>query len=251
MVRGRGAELWTSDGTAAGTHLVRDIGPGAIDGPIPGSLTSILDGQLLLFAASDVASGMQLWISNGTTGGTLPVTSFGVGGRGAVSLGPFLDTGSRVFFAADDGLQGNEPWVFDLNGSGAAFVLNYGHGCSTTPTTVPRIGSTGGLPSPGTTTFAVTLTNAPATTAAFPLVAFTPGSFLLGSGCRQLIGVPYIALPLRFTDPVGDAQIPIGLPNDPSYIGVNLFCQWGVIATPGRLLGAFDLSDGLQAQIGN
>src|SRR5262245_10197052 len=62
-----GRELFTSDGTAAGTHLVRDIRPGAA-----GSDIRFLApfGDRLLFTANDGAAGFELWITDGTPGGT-------------------------------------------------------------------------------------------------------------------------------------------------------------------------------------
>jgi ELWxxDGT repeat protein len=67
-----GAELWKSDGTEAGTVLVKDIRPGT-----PGSLTefSVLvefDGAVF-FAADDGVNGIGLWMSDGTEAGTVRV----------------------------------------------------------------------------------------------------------------------------------------------------------------------------------
>jgi ELWxxDGT repeat protein len=53
-----GNELWRSDGTAAGTVLVKDIFPG-VSGSNPTDLT--LSGGHLFFAANDGAHGVELW----------------------------------------------------------------------------------------------------------------------------------------------------------------------------------------------
>src|SRR5204862_2668594 len=57
-----GRELWRSDGTEAGTTLVRDIVEGA-DSSLPRSLTPV--GERLFFVAAE-----RLWISDGTSEGT-------------------------------------------------------------------------------------------------------------------------------------------------------------------------------------
>ncbi len=61
-----GYELWKSDGTSAGTVLVRDILLGAY-GSNPRSLTNV--NGTLYFQATDGSSGYELWKSDGTSGG--------------------------------------------------------------------------------------------------------------------------------------------------------------------------------------
>ena len=65
-----GYELWSTDGTTAGTGLVKDILPGPNSG-YPGYLYSIfVFNNKLFFAATDSVNGLQLWTSDGTTAGT-------------------------------------------------------------------------------------------------------------------------------------------------------------------------------------
>src|SRR5262249_400475 len=74
-----GQELWRSHGTAAGTHLVKDIIPGAGDGiDFTDPLNfAIADGKLF-FAANDGTHGSRLWMSDGTTEGTMQVSNLTV-----------------------------------------------------------------------------------------------------------------------------------------------------------------------------
>jgi ELWxxDGT repeat protein len=65
-----GTELWASDGTAAGTDLVRDLEPGE-EGGAPWGLTDIF-GEAA-FLATTSAHGTELWLSDGTPAGTRPV----------------------------------------------------------------------------------------------------------------------------------------------------------------------------------
>ena len=54
-----GFELWKSDGTTAGTVLVKDINPGGV-GSIPVDFTEI--GGELFFVANDGTTGLELWV---------------------------------------------------------------------------------------------------------------------------------------------------------------------------------------------
>src|SRR5207249_459156 len=63
-----GNELWVTDGTAAGTSLIKDIYAGA-----GGSLTYFSFRELnnaIYFSANDNINGEELWKSDGTTAGT-------------------------------------------------------------------------------------------------------------------------------------------------------------------------------------
>ena len=55
-----GSELWKSDGTGAGTVLVKDIRPGFV-GSTPTVLTNV--NGTLFFSANDGTSGYELWKS--------------------------------------------------------------------------------------------------------------------------------------------------------------------------------------------
>jgi ELWxxDGT repeat protein len=75
-----GVELWASDGTTAGTHLVKDIRPGSA-GSYPVT-PSRLVGAWLFFVASDGVHGPELWASDGTEAGTSLVADIVPGRRG-------------------------------------------------------------------------------------------------------------------------------------------------------------------------
>lgn len=69
-----GFELWKSDGTATGTQMVKDIYPG-VGSSSPGYLTSVPlanVGNTLFFSASS-PNVQELWRSDGTAAGTVPV----------------------------------------------------------------------------------------------------------------------------------------------------------------------------------
>ncbi|MGC1508888.1 SdrD B-like domain-containing protein [Ketobacter sp.] len=66
-----GAELWVSDNTAAGTTLVKDIAAGERSGYINGfGATSKVIDDRYYFLADDTVNGQQMWVTDGTVGGT-------------------------------------------------------------------------------------------------------------------------------------------------------------------------------------
>lgn len=65
-----GIELWRSDGSTLGTHIVKDINPGA--GSSSPNHFVLLD-SILFFTADDATHGIELWRSDGTRDGTFLV----------------------------------------------------------------------------------------------------------------------------------------------------------------------------------
>ncbi len=118
-----GSELWKSDGTAAGTVMVKDINPsiGAYGArsSYPWSLTNV-DG-VLYFTASDGQNGNELWKSDGTASGTVMVydiNTTATGGTFQASSYPYYLAylNGSLFFSADDGIHGSEPWALKIGG---------------------------------------------------------------------------------------------------------------------------------------
>jgi ELWxxDGT repeat protein len=102
-----GFELWKSNGSAAGTVLVKDIRPGAL-GSNPLNLTNV--NGTLFFSANNGVNGVELWMTNGTPAGTLLVKDIDPGS--ASSNPSFLtNINNTLFFTANDGVHGVEPWV--------------------------------------------------------------------------------------------------------------------------------------------
>src|SRR5205823_7931602 len=71
-----GSELWVTDGTAAGTQMVKDIEPGA-DSSSPRDF--FLYNNSLYFFAKTTAAGVELWKTNGTNAGTVMVKDINPG----------------------------------------------------------------------------------------------------------------------------------------------------------------------------
>jgi ELWxxDGT repeat protein len=124
-------ELWMSDGTAAGTVLVKDINPGNFNAS-PQDFVEL--NGILYFVAYEPTHGQELWRSDGTTAGTFLFKDIQPGtGQGV----PFSlqRLGNQIVFFADEGYAtGWELWRTDGTVAGTVMVkdINPGHGDSHT-----------------------------------------------------------------------------------------------------------------------
>jgi ELWxxDGT repeat protein len=119
-----GTELWITDGSEAGTQMVKDIRPGP-NGSGPTNLTVM--GSHLYFTANDGVRGTELWKSDGTAAGTVLVKDILSvnSGEGPRWLTPF---NGLLYFSAqsfvDGALTGHEPWVTDGTSAGTRMIAN-------------------------------------------------------------------------------------------------------------------------------
>ena len=109
-VAGSGPELWKTDGTRAGTVLVKDIAPGPASSR-PGELTAA--GGRLYFRATDGVHGDELWRSDGTAAGTTLVEDI-LPGPASSTPEDLTAAGGTLFFTANDGEHGRELWALPL-----------------------------------------------------------------------------------------------------------------------------------------
>jgi large repetitive protein len=132
-----GMELWSTDGTPDSAMQVanintraRDSGPGDRSSK-PAWLAS-LDGRLL-FAASDGSAGMELWRTDGTTGGTVRVKD--IDKSGASYPNGLTRFRGRVYFEAGTLPKGRELWRTDGTRAGTELVEDINPGShSSSPT---------------------------------------------------------------------------------------------------------------------
>lgn len=119
-----GFELWESDGTAAGTRLIKDINPGIDNGFEPtlseGDLTLGLlhientYNGILYFAGNDGVNGRELWQTDGTTAGTHMVEQVGVYPDSAAGskLEYIYVESNNVWLNMSNGKTGNELYLY-------------------------------------------------------------------------------------------------------------------------------------------
>lgn len=104
-----GSELWFTDGTAAGTHLIRDIAPGD-ESSTPFQMAVL--GDRVFFTAQTAAEGLELWVSDGTEAGTSLLEDIQPG-PGSSFPANLTTVNGMVLFSADDGVHGKELWSTD------------------------------------------------------------------------------------------------------------------------------------------
>jgi ELWxxDGT repeat protein len=140
-----GRELWSSDGTAAGTARVADILPGPASSN-PRALTPIAG--FVFFVTDDGAGGAAVWRTSGTAsttyylGAVPPATRYlsAVRGRLFATSFPVVSTGDYLYYLGNDGVRGTELWRFDGTSSAIVKDIQPGPG-SSAPTGLVAIGS--------------------------------------------------------------------------------------------------------------
>jgi ELWxxDGT repeat protein len=134
-----GVELWTTDGTEAGTVMVKDIQPGSGDSS-PSDITGV-GGGLLMFAADDGTNGRELWSSDGLEENTGMVKDIQAGAAGS-SPEHLIYFNSVLYFTADDGSQGDELWQSDGSEAGTVLLKDVNPGAgSSSPAEFTGIGT--------------------------------------------------------------------------------------------------------------
>jgi ELWxxDGT repeat protein len=114
-----GQELWRSDGTPAGTALLRDIRPGP-DSSLPTDFT-MMGGRLFFSAAASTGS-RELWTSDGTEAGTVAVTT------GNLTPTWIIAWGGTLYVEGRSPATGAELWKSDGTAAGTMLLRDIAPG---------------------------------------------------------------------------------------------------------------------------
>jgi len=117
-----GRELWISDGTVAGSRLVKDINKKG-DGFNGHSPCFTFLGGIAYFFADDDTHGTELWRSDGTADGTWLVKDVRPGNLDGVGE-ELIAVGGKLFFTGRTDGQGRELWVSDGTALGTRLVMD-------------------------------------------------------------------------------------------------------------------------------
>ncbi len=121
--RGGNDVIWRSDGTAAGTFILKDL---ASDYSITNHFWP--NGKVVYFMTWKFPeNSVVLFKTDGTVAGTIPVKTISdKPGNNRISFS--ASNGNTVFFAADDGIHGSELWKTDGTASGTIMVSDVNPG---------------------------------------------------------------------------------------------------------------------------
>lgn len=118
-------QLWKSDGTSAGTLIVKDISDSGI---IWVEEMLAVNGRLFLVAFT-AEQGKELWTSDGTSTGTRLLKDIYPGSLGSNPT-QLTGVGTFLFFTADDENTGRELWRSDGSSTGTVLVKDFNPGAS-------------------------------------------------------------------------------------------------------------------------
>lgn len=118
----QGRELWKTDGTEAGTVLVKDICAGGGDSD-PRYLVNF--GGCLYFVADDGVHGQELWKSDGTEAGTVLVKDLYAGADSALPAELTVAGGKLYFAATESGMYRDSLYVTDGTDAGTRRIEDF------------------------------------------------------------------------------------------------------------------------------
>lgn len=117
-----GYELWKSNGTSAGTALLKDIQPGPTSSIGFWGLEGIYYAFKFYFRAYDTIHGNELWVTNGTAAGTTLVKDIRTGTESSIPEN-FIAYHGRIYFTAMDSTGGYQLYRTDGTAAGTEMVL--------------------------------------------------------------------------------------------------------------------------------
>ena len=138
-----GSELWVSNGTAAGTAMVKDIVPGSTSGlPNDANIQLTAIGGTVFFGAFDAANGIELWKSNGAATGTVLVKNI-ASGTSSSNPAMLTNVNGTLYFQATTAATGTELWKSDGTSSGTVLVKDIATGtASSSPENFTNVNGT-------------------------------------------------------------------------------------------------------------
>lgn len=243
-------ELWTSDGTAAGTALVRTVDSVPAETLPPSTLPlRAFDWQdRVVFVAED-SGGIELWVSDGTSAGTRRAIDLVPGPQSPFKgnlIGRAVRVGTRLVLEAVSPEFGREFVSIPMSFFGGWAKRNLGEACGAT-LGKPHIDATGDGTTGGTLELRVEN--------AFPggLAAFFAGpEFVAPLGvnlCSAQVSSP-LTLGIAQVDSSGSARLDVPVANQPALVDRVLYLQGLAVELNGPFAGFATLTGALEIAIG-
>lgn len=135
-------EIWRTDGTAAGTMLVKDA-IGSLYQMDPVRSMADVNGILYFTRFGQDRPRTELWRSDGTPGGTIYIaTPFPAPFQQSSEIDEITGIGNIAYFVAANGVNGVELWRSDGTAAGTSMVKDIRHGAvGSAPSNLTAIGS--------------------------------------------------------------------------------------------------------------
>lgn len=116
-----GNELFVTDGTEAGTQLLKEFSPGSSSGMAFNQFFTFQD--RVVFVGPDGSGGFEPWISDGTVAGTKLLADINPG-PGSSNPTDYTIHQNKLYFTAFSGVTGRELWVSDGTEAGTLIVTD-------------------------------------------------------------------------------------------------------------------------------
>jgi ELWxxDGT repeat protein len=118
-----GTELWISDGTDAGTYMLKDLNPGDVNSS-PLSFYLNTTNNVVLFQATTAANGREVWRTDGTAAGTYLLLDAVPGATGIISAYMLGQLGGLTIFVTAYSSTSAAVWATDGTTAGTVQLID-------------------------------------------------------------------------------------------------------------------------------
>ncbi len=247
MVRGKGFsfELLGTNGTAAGTRIIKQIHP---DGSqfVNFRAWRATSSPELLFPAGDDVVGSEMWITDGTSAGTFPLMDLNPGPANA-SPANAERMGDHVYFLAFEPETSWELYRVPIGLFDGWVAEPFGVGCPGSSGVSPTLSASGSAALGDSLVLELDLAAPSSTVTHYLSYSFGAWQF---SGCDVYMGAP-VFLAAGVTDGDGSSQLTLPIPLNPALQGFEVWIQSAVADPGGSILGAASLTAALELILGS
>ncbi|QDU65908.1 ELWxxDGT repeat protein [Engelhardtia mirabilis] len=255
MVEGSSSRfLVATDGTIAGSGVIGAVGlPAKLaaaslpTNPFNGGFEALQVslGSQVVFTGFTPVHGNELWITDGTPGGTTRLTDVAPGPlhSGVNAIGRL---GAELVFPAWSADAGLEPYSLPIAAFGGWVAEAFGQGCPGSSGLAPTMQASGAALLGNVLNVEVGEAAPASVVGHYYSLGYALGS--LGT-CELYLAAP-VPLAVGATDGSGSSSLPIAIPNVPALVGQGLWIQSVVVDPGGALLGVAGVTPALEVIVG-